>query len=153
MTKWDIYIKAITSAIDRTDYLYEGWAKVRGQNSYVSRIMYIVYASEVTRQKDIVENYGMPKQTVNSVITKLLKNKYIILLPDKEDKRNKIIKLTESGRKYAEIIVTPLLDCEKKVLMEMGEEKVKLMIDTMNQYASLLERFMNESRNKKDGFK
>ena len=42
MNNWDKSIKAITSAVDRTDYLYEKWAKKQGVNNYVSRIMYIV---------------------------------------------------------------------------------------------------------------
>lgn len=30
MNNWDKSIKAITSAVDRTDYLYEKWAKKMG---------------------------------------------------------------------------------------------------------------------------
>lgn len=43
MNNWDKSIKAITSAVDRTDYLYEKWAKKLGVNNYVSRIMYMLY--------------------------------------------------------------------------------------------------------------
>lgn len=148
MNKWDRYIKSITSAVDRTDYLYAKWSKCHGENSYVSEIMYMIYASGIKRQRDIVEHYGMPKQTVNTVIIGLLKKGYIKLLPDENDKRGKIIQLTESGKKYANQIVTPLLNCEKKVLEEMGEDRVKFMIETMNQYADLLEQYMNEGNNK-----
>lgn len=100
MNNWDKSIKAITSAVDRTDYLYEKWAKKLGVNNYVSRIMYMLYLSEVNRQKEMVENYGMPKQTVNTVITELQKKGYIILIPDENDKRSKIIKLTQEGINY-----------------------------------------------------
>lgn len=139
MNNWDKSIKAITSAVDRTDYLYEKWAKKLGVNNYVSRIMYL---SEVNRQKEMVENYGMPKQTVNTVITELQKKGYIILIPDENDKRSKIIKLTQEGINYANKIVTPLLDCEIRVLKKMGTQRVEMLIDTMNQYADLLETEM-----------
>lgn len=119
MNNWDKSIKAITSAVDRTDYLYE-----------------------VNRQKEMVENYGMPKQTVNTVITELQKKGYIILIPDENDKRSKIIKLTQEGINYANKIVTPLLDCEIRVLKKMGTQRVEMLIDTMNQYADLLETEM-----------
>lgn len=33
MNNWDKSIKAITSAVDRTDYLYEKWAKKQGVNN------------------------------------------------------------------------------------------------------------------------
>lgn len=142
MNNWDKSIKAITSAVDRTDYLYEKWAKKLGVNNYVSRIMYMLYLSEVNRQKEMVENYGMPEQTVNTVITELQKKGYIILIPDENDKRSKIIKLTQEGINYANKIVTPLLDCEIRVLKKMGTQRVEMLIDTMNQYADLLETEM-----------
>lgn len=142
MNNWDKSIKAITSAVDRTDYLYEKWAKKLGVNNYVSRIMYMLYLSEVNRQKEMVENYGMPQQTVNTVITELQKKGYIILIPDENDKRSKIIKLTQEGINYANKIVTPLLDCEIRVLKKMGTQRVEMLIDTMNQYADLLETEM-----------
>lgn len=142
MNNWDKSIKAITSAVDRTDYLYEKWAKKQGVNNYVSRIMYMLYLSGVNRQKEMVENYGMPNQTVNTVITELQKKGYIILIPDENDKRSKIIKLTQEGINYANKIVTPLLDCEIRVLKKMGTQRVEMLIDTMNQYADLLETEM-----------
>lgn len=104
--------------------------------------MYMLYLSEVNRQKEMVENYGMPKQTVNTVITELQKKGYIILIPDENDKRSKIIKLTQEGINYANKIVTPLLDCEIRVLKKMGTQRVEMLIDTMNQYADLLETEM-----------
>lgn len=83
MNNWDKSIKAITSAVDRTDYLYEKWAKKQGVNNYVSRIMYMLYLSGVNRQKEMVENYGMPKQTVNTVITSFRKKDILYLYPMK----------------------------------------------------------------------
>lgn len=144
MNNLDESIQAITSAVDRTDYLYEKWAKHLGVNSYVSRIMYMIYASGIAKQKDIVENYGMPKQTVNTVITELQKKGYIRLIPDESDKRSKIIQLTTEGIKYADAIITPLVNCEKTVLAEMGEERVKMLIDTLNQYSELFEKVIME---------
>ncbi|MCM1006909.1 MAG: MarR family transcriptional regulator [Ruminococcus flavefaciens] len=144
MEHWNGYIKEINSVIERTDYLYEKWAKQHGINSYVMQVMYIIYATGINKQKDIVGKYGMPKQTVNTVITDLQKKGYIRLTPDENDKRSKIIILTDEGRRYAENIVNPLLNCEKEVLAEMGEERVEMLISTMNQYAELLEQKMRK---------
>lgn len=58
MNNWDKSIKAITSAVDRTDYLYEKWAKKLGVNNYVSRILSF-------RKKDIL--YLYPMKTTNAV--------------------------------------------------------------------------------------
>lgn len=144
------YIKEITSVANRTGYLYEKWAKRQGINNYVSQIMYMIYTNETNRQKDIAENYGMPKQTVNTIITEFQKKGYIRLIPDESDKRSKIIVLTDEGIKYAENIVKPLLNCEKKVLSKMGKERVEMLIDTMNQYAELFEQSMNKFTQKEN---
>lgn len=148
MEYWNKYIQEINSAVERTDYLYEKWAKQHGINSYVMQVMYMIYASEINKQKDIVENYGMPKQTVNTVITDLQRKGYIRLTPDENDKRSKIIILTDEGRRYAENIVNPLLNCEKEVLAKMGKERVEMLISTMNQYAELLEQKISKSSKK-----
>lgn len=148
MEYWNKYIQEINSVVERTDYLYEKWAKQHGINSYVLQIMYMIYASGINKQKDIVEKYGMPKQTVNTVIVELQKKGYIRLIPDENDKRSKIIILTDEGRRYAENIVNPLLNCEKEVLAEMGEERVEMLISTMNQYAELLEQKISKSSKK-----
>ena len=122
MTKWDKYIKSITSAVERTDYLYEKWSKLHDENSYVTKIMYMIYVTGLVRQKDIVENYGMPKQTVNTVITGLLKNGYINLTPDKTDKRSKIIELTDSGLDQVELKVTHIMTVTEGIYLCSGTQ-------------------------------
>lgn len=148
MKQAEEYIRAITAATDRIDYLYDNWARSRGINSYVSRIMYMLYASGIDRQKDIAENYGMPKQTVNNVISDLLKKGYITLETDEKDRRSKLIRLTEEGEKYAGSITEPLLECEKSVLEEMGGERARMLTETMTQYADLLEEEMKKRSDK-----
>lgn len=149
MHKWDEYIKAITCVVNRTDYLYEKWAKQQSVNIYVSMVLYMLRAAEIHTQKEIADIYGMPKQTVNTVINELHKKGHITLIPDENDKRSKIIKLTTEGIQYADSIVNSLLNCEKNVLAKMGEERVEMLIDTMNQYADLLEKELNDCSNKK----
>lgn len=140
MNKWERYIKAVTSEINRTDYLYDEWNKLHGVNGYVSIIVYMLAYSEISTQRELSLCYNMPKQTVNNVINQLKREGYITLVQDEADKRSKHIILTEDGKKYADKIVRPLIEFEESVLEEMGEERVKMMIDTMKEYADLFEK-------------
>lgn len=149
MNTWNEYIKAINCIVNRTDYLYEKWAKQQSVNSYLLMILYMLSAADINTQKEIANIYGMPKQTVNTVITDLHKKGYIKLIPNEKDKRSKVIKLTDEGMQYADAIVNPLLSCEKNVLEKMGEKRVGMLIDTMNQYADLLEKEFNKFNNLK----
>lgn len=144
MNTWDEYIKAINCVSNRIDYLYEKWAKHQSVNSYHLKILYMIWVAEVNTQKEIANIYDMPKQTVNTIITELHKKGYIKLIPSKKDMRSKVIKLTDKGIQYAESIVRPLVEFEKNVLEKMGEKRVKMMIDTMIQYADLFEKEFNE---------
>ena len=140
MNNYDEYIKMINGVTNRTGYLYSKWAKNHSVSSYVSNIMYMLRAVGINKQKDIADIYGMPKQTVNTVIAELHKKGYIRLIPDEKDKRSKVIELTDEGIKYADSIVEPLLICEKKVLEQMGEERVEMLVVTLTQYADLFEK-------------
>lgn len=139
MNKWEKYIKAITAETNRTDYLYDEWNKLHGINSYVSIIVYMLAYSDISTQRELSLCYNMPKQTVNNVINQLKNEGYITLVRDEADKRSKRIVLTEEGKKYADKIVKPLIEFEKSVLKEMGDERVKMMIDTLKEYADLFE--------------
>ncbi|MBQ8824670.1 MAG: winged helix-turn-helix transcriptional regulator [Ruminococcus sp.] len=143
-------IKIITDGITRIGYLYEKWAKEHNINSYIMDILYAIKIMGITKQKEIVENYGMPKQTVNTAITELQRKEYIKLIQDENDKRSKIIELTPEGENYADLILSPLVDCEKRVLGLIEKENIDIWIKTMNQYADLFEKEMK--RYKSGGF-
>ncbi len=139
MNNYNEYIKKINSVMMKTDYLYSKWAKDHSVSNYVLNIMYMLRTAGINKQKDIADIYGMPKQTVNTVIAELNKKGYIRLIPDEKDKRSKIIELTEEGVKYADSIVEPLLEYENKVLEKMGRKRVEMMIEALRQYADLFE--------------
>lgn len=142
MNKWEKYIKAITSETNRNDYLYAEWNKLHGINRYVSIIVYMLAYSDISTQRELSLCYNMPKQTVNNVVNQLKGEGYITLVQDENDRRSKRIILTEEGKKYADKIVKPLIEFEESVLEEMGEERVKIMINTLKEYADLFEKKM-----------
>lgn len=150
MEQWDTAIKSITAVTNRMNYLYAKWAKQQSSNRYIGMILYMLQVAGVQTQKEIADIYGMPKQTVHSIITELHKQGYIRLIPDEKDKRSKKIQLTEEGIRYADSIVRPLLHCEMRVLAKMGAERVAMLIDTMTEYADLLEEELQQSIKEED---
>lgn len=136
-------IKEIISAIDRTQFLYVKWSKSRGENYYTSTVVYMLYSEGVAKQKELVEKYGMPKQTVGTVISELENKGYVTLEVDENDKRSKNVTLTKAGLDYAKTIVMPLMNCEKKALNNMGDKNIKALIENLNLYSELLEKEMN----------
>ena len=60
-----------------------------------------------------------------------------------EDKRNKILKLTESGKAYADGIIGKLQEKEVFVMQELGIENIAKMNDIMRDFIGLFRNRVN----------
>ena len=56
-------------------------------------------------QKEICQRTFQSKQTVNLIVKNLLAESYVTVAEVPEDKRNKIVRMTEAGRAYCEPVV------------------------------------------------
>lgn len=129
----------VNSAISRTRGFYFTAAKRMNINYNELLILYLLHETDACTQKQIREDYALPKQTVNNIVSDLLKKKYITATADEKDKREKKIELTESGIKYAEQYLIPLLEIEQNIVAKMGNEKLQELIDAANLYGSILQ--------------
>ena len=78
--------------------MYDDWAREQGLSSNSALILYSLYeAKENCTQKSISQMWSIPKQTVNTILKEFSADGYIELLTDKEDKRNKLIILTQKA--------------------------------------------------------
>ena len=75
-------------------------------------------------QKNISQRWSIPKQTVNMILKDLQNKKYVELIPVQEDKRNKQIQFTASGKEYADTILSELRKAELSVVEKMGMERI-----------------------------
>lgn len=135
-------IKRISSIMDKTQFLYEKWAKSRKISYPMLVVLYALYLEGTVKQRDLVEKRSIPKQTIRTIMLELENKEYVTITIDEQNKRSKNVFLTESGKKYAEEIIKPLLNCEKEVFNKMGNENIKILIEKNEQYATLLEEKM-----------
>lgn len=127
--------------------LYSIWAKEHNLTYYSLSTLYSIYDNQIDcNQKKICEEWIMPKQTVNTILSDFERRGYILFEKDEKDKRNKLIKLTESGLLYIENTLTPLFEIENKVLDRMDDNMKKMMIESNN----LFFRYLREEM-RKDG--
>ena len=82
----------------------------------------------------------MQKQTVHTVVSALQKKGYLLLEPGEEDKREKRIVLTESGREYAHRMIAPLQKAEDKIYRTVGNERLSAICETLDLFNLLFER-------------
>lgn len=130
----------INSAWSRTTALYARTATVLGIGYPELMVLYALVVEGDMTQRQISENYGLLKQTVNTVVKSLHTRDYILLAPGTTDKREKVVSLTESGREYAEHLLQPLLAAEERAYQIIGAERSQAMADTLDLYNIIMER-------------
>ena len=90
--------------------LYDEYAKRHGMLMktflVVNALFYdAVYSGGGMTQAEICQRTFHSKQTVNLIIKNLLADGYVTAAEMPEDKRNKIVRMTDAGRSYCEKVV------------------------------------------------
>lgn len=132
-------IEAVTSAISRTNEIYGRWAKKQGLNYTSLMILYTMHRKENCTQKQICDEWLIPKQTVNTVCLELKERGYLTFETIPNNKRGKIIKFTDSGRSYADKLLNPLYDIEERAMQKMGEEMCEWLVKSNEQFCEIFE--------------
>lgn len=105
--------------------------------------LFLIYEDKIT-QAMIVERMAVAKQTINNVIIELCEKEYIKKISDQDDKRVKILVLTEKGKIYADEFLKPLIEFNEKLYDKLGEEKISQMTKDFSDLAEILCKFNKE---------
>ena len=109
-----------------TNHVYEEWAKRHGISACcLLTLISINEGGKQCTQKNISQRWSIPKQTVNMILKDLQNKKYVDLIPMQEDKRNKQIQFTVTGKEYADTILSELRKAELAVIEKMGIERIR----------------------------
>lgn len=132
--------RKINAVWTRSNALYAKAAALLGVGYPEMMVLYALETMGELTQKEIVERFGMQKQTVNSVVRALTKRGMLQLVAGRADKREKLLVLTDSGKAYAHTIISPLRRIEDKLYETIGEDKLQAMYETLDLFNLLLER-------------
>lgn len=117
-----------------------------GTNPYLAKVLYALELKKNTTQRQISENTGMPKQTVNKIVSALKLNGYIVLNDGITDKREKNIALTDSGIAYQNKMLNSLIEAENRIVKLMGEEAYNQLLVSLEKYCDSLEKIIGEQK-------
>jgi DNA-binding MarR family transcriptional regulator len=118
---------------------YSDFSKSLGLTLAEFEVLYVICEEENCTQMSIVQKTFLPKQTVNAVVQRFIKNDIVTLeVATTKDKRNKVIKLTENGKVYSNDILPKMKAIEYKALESVGQEKLDEMINLMTLYKNAL---------------
>lgn len=123
---WD----SICRIMKEVDEIYHKIATYYNLSDSSLWVLYVLYQKiEGCTQKELSTDWYMNKQTINSSI-KYLKNKeYIALNYEQNNKKFKIITLTEKGRELADKTVKKVIEIEKRVFENVDEKEMSIVLN------------------------
>ena len=126
--------------------LYERFENMLGVNSFLYKVLHALAISDLHTQKDIAQNYEMPKQTINNIILSLQKQGFIEVQTSPTDKREKLIALTPSGKIYAQDFIAQYTDFEQKIYEKIGAQKLQKLIEIFSDFEVAFYEVLSEAQ-------
>lgn len=128
-----------------TDKIYHNFAKSCGLSDCAFWILYLLRETDTQyTQADICNMLYMPRQTVNSALKNLQKDGYICLTQAQNNKKSKILVLTENGEELAKNSADIVLKAELKTLQQFSESELEVFLSLSEKYAVLLRKEYEE---------
>lgn len=109
------------------DSLYDEFAKQSNVSSALLWVMYALNDGKPHTQIEISNDWQLPKTTVNTVIKEIQQSGYVELVPIKGKRREMSIVLTESGKKYADSILSEIYKREAVVYKSLASEEREIV--------------------------
>ncbi len=103
----------------------------------------IVLENKMTQQ-EICAAWSLHKQTVNTIVSGMVKKGYVVLEAIPGTRNHKRIRLTETGQAYGERVVRPVFEAEKRAFSRMPDEDREALVRILKSYGALLRQEMQE---------
>lgn len=114
-------------ALYHVDSFYDEFAKKSNVSSALLWVLYALNDGNSHTQIEISNDWELPKTTVNTVIKGIQQNGYVELIPIKGKRREMSIVLTESGKNYADSILSDLYKKEAEVYKTLRSEEYEVV--------------------------
>lgn len=125
--------------------LYDEYAKRNGMLMKTLLVVNVLfYAKEGMTQKSICSRTFQSKQTVNLIIQNLLKEAYVTVEERKENKREKLVRMTDAGRAYCERVVRHITWAEDTAMSMFTAREQKQLIDLSRTFTENLAKLIDQ---------
>lgn len=129
--------------------LYDEYAKRHGmlmKTLLVVNVLFYdsLYAKGGMTQTEICQRTFQSKQTVNLIIKNLLAESYVTVTEVPENKRNKIVQMTEAGQAWCEKVVRHITWAEDMAMSMFTAEEQKQLIDLSRTFTKNLTKLVNQ---------
>ena len=113
-------VRRIMLATNKIDGVYYLFAKQFGINENTLAFLYALDDGEPHSQKEICDEWLIPRTTINSIVKKMLSDGLISFVPEQNGKEKALV-LTEKGRDYTDKLLNSIYTAEEKAIKETLE--------------------------------
>lgn len=128
----------INQAIIKFRNIYSKWSKFHNISYNEMLVLYSIRDDGYCTQKQIVNNYLLPKQTINNVFNSMINRNILCLDNKKSYRKEKAYVLTKEGEEYANNLIKSINIIEENAIKTMGKDKINTMITLINEYDFIL---------------
>ena len=137
-------VRQFIITICKIEKTYAARSSKFGSQSSELWLMYALDDGEPHSQKQICDEWGFPKTTLNFVTKKCEAAGYLTLMPIPGKRREMQICLTESGKAYAKQLLELFYQAENRAMKETLKRYSSEFIDAVKYYNKCLEEEFNE---------
>lgn len=138
------HLKTYNKICKEMDIVYHSYAKACGLSDMAYWILYSMAESDkYFTQRDFCKDWFFAPQTVNSALKDLAKKGIIYLETVSGNRKNKLIKPTETGTYFIKRYIMPLIEAECESFETLSKKECELMLSTTQKYISILSEKVN----------
>lgn len=130
-------IRRLMLAINKIDGSYYFFARKLGVKENTLALLYALDDGKPHSQKQICEDWLIPKTTVNTVVKELQEAGYITLLLEDNTREKKIL-LTDSGKAYTEELLKKVYAAEQEALNRTLQDFSAAFINAFEYFSKCL---------------
>ena len=139
------YVNQYCSLRDIQYGAYELYARKHNLTAKELFVLDIIwFAEDGCLQSEICERMSATKQTISAIIKKFWKQGYLSLTESETDRRNKIIRFTDAGIKYAEKIIPPAAAAEIDAMAELPEKDIAELVRLTTLFSDYMRKKFSE---------
>lgn len=132
-------LRRFFTALNKIDGLYDLFAKRLGTNGNHLALFYALDDGEPHSQKQICDEWLIPRTTINTIVREYVDKGYITLLHTDHSKE-KHISLTDSGQEYAHQLMQRIYGAEERAMTETIKTFNTSFIAAVELFADSLQR-------------
>lgn len=129
-------IQRFDKAFQQMDRAYEKYAKSFNMTYSSLALFQLIWENQPCTQKRLCDITMLPKQTVNTIVMSFVRQGYIEMVEQPDDRRQKSMYLSRSGNQFAQKILPKIKEAENVSIQQFSEEE-------KDKFFTLLEKFAN----------